>query len=52
MSDTLDINLDLTTAEEAQHIEYRQRVTTTDAKIVSATSNLHHEVRTPLGGEA
>ena len=27
-------------------------MTTTDAKIVEATSNLHHEVRTPLGSEA
>ena len=41
----------LTRAEQAQHIECGERVTTTHAEIVQAARNLHHEIRGALDGQ-
>src|SRR4029434_3304156 len=41
----------VTRAEQAQHIECGERVTTTHAEIVQAARNLHHEIRGALGGQ-
>src|SRR5262245_692905 len=38
----------LTRAEQAQHIECGERVTTTHAEIVQAARNLHDEIRAAL----
>src|SRR5262252_7366038 len=41
----------LTRAEQAQPIECGKRMTTTDAEIVQAACNLHHEIRDAFGGQ-
>src|SRR5438132_2053717 len=43
---------DLTRADQAQHIECGERVTTTHTEIVQAARNLHHEISDTRGGQA
>jgi len=44
--------LGLTRADQAQHIECGERVTTTDAEIVQSASNLHNQISNALCGQA